>query len=71
MSSSSSFFVEELPQILYDQVYTPDQDLYPGKTFSSYPEMKENCPLLEIKAQILEKKGEAYTPYKCSYKRKA
>ena len=65
----SSFFTEEPPQHLDTPIYTPDQELYPGQSYNSYPEMKANCPLLKVKAGILEKKGEAYTPYKCKYKK--
>lgn len=64
-----SFFQEEEPIILDIPVYVPDQELYPGQSYNSYIEMKANCPLLETKATILEKKGEAYTPYKCHYKK--
>jgi len=65
----SSFFTEEPPQPLDTPIYKPDQELYPGQSYNSYTEMKANCPLLEVKAAILEKKGEAYTPYKCKYKK--
>lgn len=57
-------------QIVLDQpIYVPDQELYPGLTFNSYKEMKEACPLLEVKHEILDQKGLPYTPYRVRYEK--
>lgn len=52
-------------KILFDHEYTPDQsvDEYKGKTFSSFEEMKANCPLLEARKDFADRKGIPYTPY--------
>lgn len=57
------------PIILDVPTYTPDQELYPGLKFNSYVEMKAACPLLDVKHDILDKKGIPYTPYKVTYER--
>lgn len=62
-------FTDEEPIILDQPIYIPDQELYPGKTYPSYIEMKTACPLLEVKHDILDKKGMPYTPYKVTYEK--
>jgi len=62
-------FCDEEPIILDQPIYIPDQELYPGLTFPSYLEMKEACPLLEVKHDILDKKGLPYTPYRVTYEK--
>jgi len=61
MSFDNEPIVLEVPE------YIPDQELYPGQTFSSYKEMKEACPLLDVKHDILDQKGMPYTPYRVRY----
>lgn len=47
--------------------YIPDQDLYPGQSFHSFSEMKEACPKLYEKQELMEKESKPYTPYVCRY----
>ena len=62
-----SFFTEEPTKPLDIEFFTPDPELYPGKVFLSYREMKENCPKLEEKMDEMQedifKNGGKYTPY--------
>lgn len=58
-----SFFVEELPGPLDIEFFTPDPELYPGKVFLSYREMKENCPKLEEMREEVFRNGGKYIPY--------
>ncbi|MEN6293136.1 MAG: hypothetical protein ABFD07_14135 [Methanobacterium sp.] len=57
----------ELSESLMVPEYIPDQSLYPGKTFSSYAEMKEACPELDERKEQMDKMGIAYTPYVCRF----
>jgi hypothetical protein len=53
-------------------VYTPDQELYPGKTFNSFPEMQKACPKIFKRVDEMDEKGIPYIPYVCNYiKRRA
>lgn len=49
------------------QIYIPDQELYPGKFFSSFVEMKQNCPLLDERAEWCTNFNINYVPYKAWY----
>ena len=42
------------------EFFTPDPEVYPGKVFTSYLEMKTECPLLE---QISNEVNGGYIPY--------
>lgn len=48
-------------------VYTPDQELYPGQMFNSFPEMQKACPKIFAKKEEMDKKDIPYTPYRCHY----
>lgn len=63
-------FSEDETIILDQPTYIPDQELYPGQSFPSYVEMKEACPLLEVKHDILDKRGLPYTPYRVTSDKK-
>ena len=48
-------------------VYTPDQELYPGIEFNSFPEMQKACPEIFSKKEEMDEKNIPYTPYRCHY----
>jgi hypothetical protein len=48
-------------------VYIPDQELYPGQTFNSFPEMQKACPEIFVKQDEMDEMGLPYTPYRCHY----
>jgi hypothetical protein len=65
--ASSSLCLDDPDEgkILFDHEYTPDQSIkeYEGKTFKSYEEMRDNCPMLEARKDYADKLGIPYTPY--------
>jgi hypothetical protein len=61
-----AWFEEESESIKVPE-YIPDQELYGGMKFTSYSEMIQHCPLLEVKKNVMDLKGLAYTPYVCKF----